>query len=105
MSCRRWLASSVAEAYESPMNRALLLLLAGATLAPPALAQSDDAAYCATLYGLALRYVASDAGLGANSPDLDMAMAREQCRKGDTATGIAALERKLRNRGFSPPKR
>ncbi len=69
----------------------------------PLPAMADDATYCAALSETALRY------LRQNSPrdvlDADVAAAVDQCRKGDTATGIPTLERKLRNGGFTLPKR
>ena len=79
----------------------LLVLL----LALPAAAQNDDAAYCAQLGATALRYIAGGAGRGTGVPDLETRAAVNDCNKGDTATGIEVLERKLRNNGFSLPKR
>ena len=72
-------------------------------LAPlPAIAD-DDAAYCATLSDLALRYLSYNARRGV--PDADVATAVDQCQKGNTAQGIPTLERKLRNGGFTLPQR
>jgi hypothetical protein len=79
----------------------LLVLL----LALPAAAQSDDAAYCAQLGATALRYIVGGTGQGSGVPDLETRAAINDCNKGDTAAGIKVLERKLRNNGFSLPKR
>ena len=87
------------------MNRMPLLLLAGAALASPAIAQSDDAAYCAQLGALALRYTGSAGGQGGLRPDFTTVVAIDGCRKGNTAAGIPVLEKTLRNNGFTLPKR
>jgi len=82
-----------------------LLLLAGAALASPAVAQSDDAAYCAQLGALALRYTGSAGGQGGLRPDFTTLGAIDDCKKGNTAAGIPVLERTLRSNGFTLPKR
>jgi len=82
-----------------------LLLLAGAALASPAVAQSDDAAYCAQLGALALRYTGSAGGQGGLRPDFTTVGAIDDCKKGNTAAGIPVLERTLRSNGFTLPKR
>ena len=87
------------------MNRTALLLLAGATLSSPVLGQSDDAAYCAQLGALALRYTGSAGGQGGLRPDFTTVGAIDDCRKGNTAAGIPVLEKTLRNNGFTLPKR
>jgi hypothetical protein len=87
------------------MNRMPLLLLAGAALASPALAQGDDAAYCAQLGALALRYTGSAGGNGGLRPDFTTTGAIDDCKKGNTAAGIPVLEKTLRNNGFTLPKR
>ena len=87
------------------MLRTLLLILAATLLAHPAIAQSDDAAYCAELGRLALRYTGSAGSEGRLSPDLSTLGAISDCNKGKTAAGIAVLERKLRSNGFTLPKR
>ena len=74
-------------------------------LAAPVLAADDDAAYCQKLGQLALRYTGSAGGEGRMAPDLVTVGAIEDCRKGNTAKGVAALERKLRSSGFSLPPR
>jgi hypothetical protein len=90
---------------EADMARTLMLILACATLPNPAVAQRDDAAYCAQLGNLALRYTGSAGGEGGLRPDFTTLGAIDDCNKGNTATGIAVLERKLRNNGFTLPKR
>jgi hypothetical protein len=79
----------------------LLVLL----LSVPAAAQSDDAAYCAQLGALALRYLTGGTNDGRGVPDLETAAAINDCNKGNTATGIKVLERKLVNNRFTLPKR
>lgn len=87
------------------MNRMALLLLAGAVLSSSAVAQSDDAAYCAQLGALALRYTGSAGGQGGLRPDFTTVGAIDDCKKGNTAAGIPVLEKTLRNNGFTLPKR
>jgi hypothetical protein len=87
------------------MTRMPLLLLAGAALASPAVAQGDDAAYCAQLGALALRYTGSAGGQGGLRPDFTTLGAIDDCKKGNTAAGIPVLERTLRSNGFTLPKR
>ena len=87
------------------MNRMALLLLAGAVLSSPAVAQSDDAAYCAQLGALALRYTGSAGGQGGLRPDFTTVGAIDDCKKGNTAAGIPVLEKTLRNNGYTLPKR
>ena len=87
------------------MFRAFLLLLILALTALPAAAQEDDAAYCAKLGQLALRHPGSAGGAGRLAPDVSTLGAIDDCRKGNTAAGIPVLERKLRNNGFTLPKR
>ena len=87
------------------MNRMALLLLTGVVLSSPAVAQSDDAAYCAQLGALALRYTGSAGGQGGLRPDFTTVGAIDDCRKGNTAAGIPVLEKTLRNNGFTLPKR
>jgi hypothetical protein len=87
------------------MNRMALLLLTGVVLSSPAVAQSDDAAYCAQLGALALRYTGSAGGQGGLRPDFTTTGAIDDCKKGNTAAGIPVLEKTLRNNGFTLPKR
>jgi hypothetical protein len=75
------------------------------TLPVPALAQKDDAGYCAALSALANRYLVSDTGDGEGTPDLETHVAISDCSKGNTAAGIPVLERKLRSSGFTLHKR
>jgi hypothetical protein len=87
------------------MTRMPLLLLAGAALASPAVAQGDDAAYCAQLGALALRYTGSAGGQGGLRPNFATVGAIDDCKKGNTAAGIPVLEKTLRSNGFTLPKR
>ncbi len=68
----------------------------------PALA--DDAAYCARLSELAYKYLGKYSR-GQSRPDVDVAVAADQCRRGNYADGIPVLERKLRANGFTLPER
>jgi hypothetical protein len=87
------------------MTRLALRLLVCAGLSSPAVAQTDDAAYCAQLGSLALKYTGSAGGNGGLRPDFDTIEAIDDCRKGNTAAGIPVLEKKLRSNGFTLPKR
>ena len=79
--------------------------LAALALALPASAAEDDAAYCQKLAQLALRYTGSAGAEGRLSADHVTMAAIEDCRRGNFAAGIAALERKLRSNGFTLPSR
>jgi hypothetical protein len=70
-----------------------------------AIAQSDDAAYCASLTSLANRYLTGGTLGGREMQDIDTSEAMDDCRRGNTAAGIPVLERKLKNDGFTLPKR
>lgn len=87
------------------MTRITLPLLLLAFLAGEAAAQADDAAYCKTLGDYASRYLGDGGGNGGTRPDFDIIDAINKCNKGDTAGGIAALEKKIRSKGFTPPAR
>ena len=87
------------------MTRTLMMTFAGILLTVPAAAQSDDAAYCAKLADLARRYTGSAGGDGRLATDFTTLGAIDDCNKGNTAAGIAALEKKLRRQGFTLPKR
>jgi len=86
-------------------RRLRLLGLAVLAMATPAFAADDDLAYCQKLGQMALRYTGSAGGEGRMAPDLVTIGAIEDCRRGKTAAGIAALERKLRSSGFTLPPR
>ena len=86
-------------------DKAAMLLLGWVVVATPAFAQSDDAAYCAKLSDYALRYLGNAGAEGGTRPDFAVTEAIDNCRKGNTAAGIAALESKIRSKGFTPPKR
>ena len=87
------------------MWRLIPMLVACAVLSTSGAAQSDDAAYCAQLASLALRYTGSAGGEGRLAPDLTTLGAIDDCNKGNFTAGIATLEKKLRNNGFTLPKR
>jgi hypothetical protein len=87
------------------MTRMSLLLLACVLLSGAAVAQGNDAAYCAQLGDLARRYTGSAGGNGGLRPDFTTLEAIDDCNKGNTAAGIAVLEKLLRSNGFTLPKR
>lgn len=80
------------------------LLIAGVLLTTTP-ARADDAAYCSALGDLAWRYIAGGDMDGQSRPDLETKQVIEECNKGNTAKGIAMLERKLRDNGITLPKR
>ena len=86
------------------LRRTATLLFGCASLLIPAAARSDDAAYCAELGRLAVRYTGGAGGDGRLAPDLSTLGAIQDCNKGNFAAGIP-LERKLRSNGFTLPKR
>ena len=67
-------------------------------------AQTDDLAYCESLYAMFERYVPS-LSKGHNAGGFDAQALVDQCRQGNTAAGIAALEKKLRDNRFTLPAR
>jgi hypothetical protein len=87
------------------MTWRVLLLLLPVLLPFPTFAQSDDAAYCAQLGALARRYIVGGTAQGEGFPDQVTMGAIADCNKGNTAAGIKVLERKLRDNGFTLPKR
>ncbi|TBR27212.1 MAG: hypothetical protein EPO10_19270 [Reyranella sp.] len=87
------------------MTRLAILLLLSALLASEAMAQSDDAAYCKKLGEYATRYLGDGGGNGGTRPDFDIVEGIDKCNKGNTAAGIAILEKKIRSKGFTPPAR
>jgi hypothetical protein len=87
------------------MTRTLIAVIACTVVPGAAGSQGDDAAYCAELGRLALRYTGSAGGEGRLAPDLSTLGAISDCNKGNTAAGIAVLEKLLRSQGFTLPKR
>jgi len=87
------------------MTRLTFLVLLSALLASESMAQSDDAAYCKKLGDYATRYLGDPGGNGGTRPDFDIMEGISKCNKGDTAAGIALLEKKIRSKGFTPPAR
>lgn len=87
------------------MTRLTFLVLLTALLASEAMAQSDDAAYCKKLGDYATRYLGDPGGNGGTRPDFDIMEGISKCNKGNTAAGIAILEKKIRSKGFTPPAR
>lgn len=87
------------------MTRLTFLVFLSALLASEAMAQSDDAAYCKKLGDYATRYLGDPGGNGGTRPDFDIMEGIAKCNKGNTAAGIAILEKKIRSKGFTPPAR
>jgi len=87
------------------MTRLTFFILFSSVLACSAAAQSDDAAYCKKLGDYATRYMGDAGGNGGTRPDFDILEGIAKCNKGDTAGGIAILEKKIRSKGFTPPAR
>ncbi len=87
------------------MTRLTFLVLLSALLASEAMAQTDDAAYCKKLGDYATRYLGDPGGKGGTRPDFDIMEGIDKCNKGNTAAGIAILEKKIRSKGFTPPAR
>ena len=67
-------------------------------------AQADDRAYCESLYELWVRYVPS-LSKGHDAGTFEAQASVDQCRQGNTAAGIVALEKKLRDNRFTLPAR
>jgi hypothetical protein len=87
------------------MKPTCTLSLVLALLAPIEVgAQSDDLAYCNKLFDMSVRYLGK-AIQGDMRPTPPMIIAQEQCKAGNTANGIATLERILRNGDITPPPR
>jgi len=87
------------------MTRLTFLVLLSVLLTGQAMAQSDDAAYCKKLGEYATRYLGDPGGNGGTRPDFDIMEGIDKCNKGNTAAGIAILEKKIRSKGFTPPAR
>lgn len=87
------------------MTRLTFLVLLSVFLASEAMAQSDDAAYCRKLSDYAIRFTGDNSFNGGARPDFDILDGVEKCNKGNTAAGIAVLEKKIRSKGFAPPPR
>lgn len=86
-------------------SRLLGALLLAASCIGPAVAQTDDDAYCTKLGDYATRYLGDPGGNGGTRPDFAIMEAIADCRAGRTAQGIAGLEKKIRSKGFTPPPR
>jgi len=87
------------------MRRCLLLLVPLLALsASPGMAQTSDAAYCAQLAELVIKYIGKQIN-GQNRPDSESLVAIDRCDHGDTAAGISILEKKLLKDRFTLPPR
>jgi hypothetical protein len=92
--------TSIFRSTTRTVQAALLLALAFSAYAVPAAAADEDRNYCAQLAAhLAMSYTDGPGG------DIVTTGAMVDCRNGNFAEGIAALERKLRNHGYTLPPR
>lgn len=80
------------------------LSIAGLGFATPLRAETSDAAYCAQLTTLAMRYTGSATAGGGNRPDPMAMWAIEHC-KDNPAVAIPVLEMTLRNSRVPLPSR
>lgn len=87
------------------MFRVIAPIVLALSLAGTAKAQQgvSELTYCENLYALYDRYLAPRGE--SRSASVEAVSAVEQCRRGETAAGIAALEKKLRDSLFSLPPR
>jgi hypothetical protein len=76
-----------------------------AAFSSPAVAQSDDRAYCNQLGALASRYLGGAGAEGRLSPDLNVLGAVDDCNKGRTDKSIPYLEKRLRDNHITVPPR
>ena len=83
----------------------ILLGVLALLLPIPTWAQASDAAYCVELGDLALRYAGNPGPNGDSRPSIATIEAIENCRRGNTAEGIKALEQILRSNKFTVPRR
>jgi hypothetical protein len=71
-----------------------------------AVAQTSDADYCKALMQKYETYVFNlSVGRSAGSGTIDAGVAIQQCKDGNTASGIPVLEKKLRNARIDLPPR
>ena len=82
-----------------------LLMVASVVLARPAAAEMSDAAYCAKLSELTLRYTGKVGLEGELSPTKTTALAIDACKQGNLADGIPVLEKTLRDNRVTLPAR
>jgi hypothetical protein len=82
----------------------LLLMAEALCLGLPLQARADDATYCTDLSNTYGRYLGQTSARSP-MPDATASAAMNECQKGNTAAGIAILEKKLRDAGFSLPAR
>ena len=89
------------------MNAPLKWLAPALALSLPfaALAQSTDAKYCTDLAAKYERYLNMDSKRGAQSQSVDARVGVEKCKSGDTAVGIPALEKALKDAKLDLPPR
>jgi hypothetical protein len=83
----------------------ILLLVASMVLARPAVAETSDAAYCAKLTELTLRYTGKVGLEGELKPTNTTAVAMDACKQGNFAAGIPVLEKTLRDNRITLPAR
>jgi hypothetical protein len=82
----------------------LLLVAEALCLVLPLQARADDATYCTELSDIYRRYLGQSSARSP-LPDATASAAMNECQKGNTAAGIAILEKKLLDARFSLPAR
>jgi hypothetical protein len=82
----------------------LLVAAEALCLVLPVQARADDATYCTELYDACVRYL-GQTNARSPLPDATASAAMNECQKGNTAAGIAILEKKLRDARFTLPVR
>ena len=82
-------------------------LIAGASTVLPfaAFAQPKEAAYCSSLIARYQTYLRHTSTGHPVSENRDAELAIDQCKAGDTESGIPVLEDKLKNAGIALPPR
>lgn len=83
---------------------AIALLLPSAVFAQTGAASSSDVAYCKALATKYERYLDQTSHKGMQSQSAESRASLEQCKAGNP-TGIAGLERALKDAGFDLPPR
>lgn len=89
------------------MNVSIKWMLPVLALSLPfaAMAQSNDAAYCAALSEKYTRYLGMNQGRGTQPQSLDAQVAVQKCAAGDAAGSIPVLEKALRGARLELPPR
>jgi hypothetical protein len=92
---------------ENKMNASMKWLLPALVLSFPvaASAQPNDAKYCSALVDKYNQYLDMSSKKGEQPQSLDAKVAIAKCQSGDTAAGIPALEKALKDAKLDLPPR